>query len=120
MLHTESLKLKALTCELLAAICLLSIRQGYRLVLSSFSDYRTEFEESFRFEELVTALRSDDQYDNNDESAMNDVKEGIWEARAAALTLINALTTCPESLEERIQLREEFSRRGLNEIIVVH
>lgn len=35
------------------------------------------------------------------------------------MTLVNAFTTCPETLEERIQLREELSRRGLNEIIVV-
>jgi diaphanous 1 len=35
------------------------------------------------------------------------------------MVLINALTNGPESLEERILLREEFSRRGLNEVIVV-
>lgn len=46
-------------------------------------------------------------------------QEGAWEARTSAMTLVNALTTCPESLEERIQLREELGRRGLNEIIVV-
>ena len=35
------------------------------------------------------------------------------------MTLINALTNCPEYLEERILLREELGRRGLNEAIVV-
>lgn len=87
-------------------------------MLSAFSDYRVAHEEAFRFEELVAFIRLPE---NGGES--NEVGEGYseadWEARTAAMTLINALTTCPESLEDRIQLREEFSRRGLNEIIVV-
>ena len=45
--------------------------------------------------------------------------EGVWEARGAVMALVNALTNCPESLEERVTLREEFGRRGLNEVIVV-
>lgn len=121
-LHTDSLKLRTLTCELLAAICLLSVTHGHRLVLSAFSDYRVVHEESFRFEELIDSLRlsdEDDEAENDEGNAGNNYEEGEWEARTAAMTLINALTTCPESLEERIQLREEFSRRGLNEIIVV-
>ena len=45
--------------------------------------------------------------------------EAIWDTRTASMALINAITNCPESLEDRIILREEFSRRGLNEAIVV-
>ncbi|KAL5487624.1 hypothetical protein ACEPAI_5732 [Sanghuangporus weigelae] len=119
-LHTESLKLKTLTCELLAAICILSVTHGHRLVLAAFSDYRIAHEEAFRFEELIESLRISSEDEDGDANAglgrINE--EGAWEARTAAMTLVNAITTCPESLEERIQLREEFSRRGLNEIIV--
>ncbi len=86
------------------------------------SDYRVEFEEAFRFQELIASMRlpeisdedettSDAGYDNED--------EGAWDARTASMALINALTNCPDSLEDRILLREEFSRRGLNEVIVV-
>ncbi|THH12248.1 hypothetical protein EW145_g96 [Phellinidium pouzarii] len=114
-LHTETLKLRSLTCELLAAVCLLSVTHGHRLVLAAFSDYRVAYEEAFRFEELVDALKLPDG-DDEEGSGLNE--EGAWEARTAAMTLVNAMTACPESLEERIQLREEFSRRGLNEIIV--
>ena len=35
------------------------------------------------------------------------------------MTLVNAITNCPEELEERVRLREELGRRGLNEVIVV-
>lgn len=120
-LHTDSLKLKTLTCELLAAICILSVTHGHRLVLAAFSDYRIAYEEAFRFEELIESLRisSEDEDSDEDDTLGGKDEEGAWEARTAAMTLVNAITTCPESLEERIQLREEFSRRGLNEIIVV-
>ncbi|KAL5527808.1 hypothetical protein ACEPAG_6609 [Sanghuangporus baumii] len=119
-LHAESLKLKTLICELLAAICILSVTHGHRLVVAAFSDYRIAYEEAFRFEELIESLRisSDDEDSDVCESSGKTDEEGAWEARTAAMTLVNAITTCPESLEERIQLREEFSRRGLNEIIV--
>ncbi|KAL5507835.1 hypothetical protein ACEPAH_5453 [Sanghuangporus vaninii] len=119
-LHTESIKLKTLTCELLAAICILSVTRGHRLVLAAFSDYRIAYEEAFRFEELIESLRISSEDEDSDacEGSGKKDEEGAWEARTAAMTLVNAITTCPESLEERIQLREEFSRRGLNEIIV--
>ncbi|EJD01599.1 FH2-domain-containing protein [Fomitiporia mediterranea MF3/22] len=119
-LHTDSLKLRTLTCELLAAICILSVTHGHHLVLAAFSDYRVAHEEAFRFEELIDSLRLSSEDDDDSDAGVPGEKEeeGAWEARTAAMTLVNALTTCPESLEERIQLREEFSRRGLNEIIV--
>ena len=119
-LHTDSLKLRTLTCELLAAICLLAVPNGHKHVLSAFSDYRIAHEEAFRFEELIAGLRlPEDADEGTGEEEELGYSDSAWEARTAAMTLVNALTTCPESLEERIQLREELSRRGLNEIIVV-
>ena len=86
------------------------------------SDYRVEFEESFRFQELIASLRlpevTDDGTTTNDFGYSNE-EEGVWEARTASMALVNALTNCPDALEERILLREEFGRRGLNEVIVV-
>lgn len=111
-----SLKLRTIAAELLAAITVLSVVDGHKLVLAAMSEYRIAFDEAFRFEHLVALLRLPDP----DNAAGPEVEEdGIWEARTAALALINAITNCPDDVEERVLLREEFGRRGLNEAIVV-
>jgi diaphanous 1 len=106
--------------DLLAAICILAIPEGHKMVIAAMSDYRIVFEESFRFEELISSLRPP-EVDPNDFTGTTHPSEdgGAWDARTSSMVLINALTNGPESLEERILLREEFSRRGLNEVIVV-
>jgi len=104
----------------LAAICILSPNDGHKAVLAAFSDYRVVYEENFRFETLLTILQLPDlDIDSESNSGYGSDDEGVWEARMAAMALINAITNCPDNLEERIMLREEFSRRGLNELIVV-
>lgn len=121
-LHGASTKLRALTSDVLAAICYVSPRDGHKVVLSALSDYRVEFGEIFRFQELIGSLHLPDTTDIGNESGelgySND-EEGVWEARTASVAFINALTNFPDSLEERILLREEFGRRGLNEAFVV-
>jgi len=116
-LHDAPLRLRTLVCEVLAALCVLSPVEGEKLVLGAFSEYRIAYAEMFRFEELIRFLKLGD----DDEDALDDssAKEGVWEARAATMTLLNALSNCPDDLEERVLIREEFSRRGLNEAIVV-
>jgi diaphanous 1 len=117
-LHNASLRLRTLVCEVLAALCVLSPNEGEKLVLASFSEYRVAHVEMFRFEELIRFLKfglDDDAETLEDFPAM----EGVWEAKAATMTLLNALSNCPDNLEERVLIREEFSRRGLNEAIVV-
>ena len=106
--------------DLLAATCILAIPEGHKMVMAAMSDYRIVFEESFRFEELISSLRLP-EVDPNDfpGTAHTSEDDGVWDARISSMVLINALTNGPESLEERILLREEFSRRGLNEVIVV-
>jgi diaphanous 1 len=91
------------------------------MVMAAMSDYRVVFEEAFRFEELISSLRLPeiDPNESVGSAAHPSEDDGSWEARTASMVLINALTNGPESLEERILLREEFSRRGLNEVIVV-
>ena len=107
--------------DLLAAICILAIPEGHKMVMAAMSDYRIVFEESFRFEELISSLRlpEADQNDFTASGTHSSEDDGALDARTSSMVLINALTNGPESLEERILLREEFSRRGLNEIIVV-
>jgi diaphanous 1 len=83
------------------------------------SDYRIAYDESFRFETLIISLRLPVTMDEIEETDPFDEEEGVWEARTATMALVNALINCPESLEDRILLREEFGRRGLNEAIVV-
>lgn len=112
-LHNSSPKLRALSSDLLAAVCVISLNEGHRLVLGALSDYRICYDESFRFDELVGALKPTDGQEEEE------FEEGAWEARGATMGLIIALTSCSDSLEERIMLREEFSRRGLNEAMVV-
>jgi diaphanous 1 len=91
------------------------------MVMAAMSDYRVVFEESFRFEELISSLRPPEAVPNDFTGSTTPPPEddGAWDARTSSMVLINALTNGPESLEERILLREEFSRRGLNEVIVV-
>jgi diaphanous 1 len=127
-LHVPVLKLRTLVSELLAAICVTSLVEGHKAVLSALSDYRIAYEEAFRFETLISSLRMIDTtahdddllagHDAADQQGFGNEEEGIWEARTASMSLINAITNCPESLEERVLLREELGRRGLNEVIV--
>lgn len=118
-LHSASLRLHTLVSEVLAALCVLSPTEGEKLVLHAFSEYRVAHAEIFRFENLVKSLKfgvDDDSYEA-DSSHIDD--DGLWEAKTATMTLINALSNYPDDLEERVLIREEFSRRGLNEAIVV-
>lgn len=122
-LYTSSLKVLALASELLAAICILDVSEGHKAVLAALSDSRITYDEEFRFETLLTALRLPDVNSDSDCDGsivgFGNEEEGVLDARVATMILINALTNSSDNLEERVLLREEFSRRGLNELIVV-
>lgn len=100
---------------------MVSFDEGHRAVLAALSEYRIAYNELFRFQSLVAALKIPDSMDAMaaPEVMFPAEEEGIWEARTAFMALINALTNCPHALEERIVLRDEFSRRGLNEVVAV-
>ena len=117
-LHEGNAKLRALVTTVLAAISFISVQEGHRAVISALSDYRVEFSEAFRFERLIASLQLPD-VEYGDGSPPEAEEEGIWEARTAVMSLINAITTCPDALEDRVLLRDEFTRRGLNEVMVV-
>ena len=104
---------------------MLSIIDGHKAVLSALSDFCVAFDENFRFETLISSLKLP-EFDIDDASDTGSVvsgfgneEEGVWEARTGTMTLVNALTNSPEEVEDRVMLREEFSRRGLNEALVV-
>lgn len=118
-LYKAHAKLRTLVSELLAAMCVLSPDEGRKLVLGGLSEFRTAHAERFRFEGLVQYLKIGHDSDDSGAENNDDTDEGIWDARAATMSLINALANCPQSVEDRVMLREEFSRRGLNEAIVV-
>lgn len=113
-LSIPSPRLYTLAAEVLAAICVLSITEGYRLVLSAMSEFRIVFDETFRFQCLVSLL----QFSVHDGEKILE-SDSLWDGRTAILALINALTNCSDDVEERVMLRDEFTRRGLNEAIVV-
>lgn len=111
-----------MTSDVLAAICYVSPTDGHRAVVSAFSEYRVEFNETVRFQQLIGSLNlpgHSEEDGGSDGVAYSNEEEGVWEARTASMSLVNAITNFPDSLEERILLREEFTRRGLNEVLVV-
>lgn len=113
-LHTSSNKLRAQVADVLAALCIISLTDGHRVVLAALSDFSVAHGERFRFEYLVESISVADV---GEEETIEDA--GTWEYRTAALSLINALVNSPPDLEVRIMLRDEFGRRGLHEVMTV-
>lgn len=112
-LSTSSHKLRAQASDLLSALCILSPSIGQLSVLAALSDYRIAHGERFRFEEFFAWI------DVRDGEGEEEEGEGVWEFRTAGWGLINALIHAPAEVDERMILREEFSRRGINEIMTV-
>ena len=125
-LRSPSYKLRLQVADVLAALCVLSLEDGHRLVCGALSELKVVAGERFRFAFLVEDLKptaSNDAlgaaWDTSADLDNSDASEAIeWEYKAAAMVLVNAITNSPEDLEERISLRDEFARRGLNEVLV--
>lgn len=82
------------------------------MVLDALSDFATMNGERFRFEKLIDSLRVP-------ESKAHALDDTFWAECMPVLVLLIAITaSCPD-LEQRIALRDELSRRGFNEIMVV-
>ena len=114
-LDTPSNKLRAQVSDLLAALCILSPTIGHSHVLSALSDFRIAHAEKFRFEFFLESLSVRDGEGEEE----GEGEEGAWEWRTAGFGLINAIIHGPVEVRDRILLREEFGRRGLNEIMTV-
>ncbi|BGP21424.1 hypothetical protein JCM10295v2_000299 [Rhodotorula toruloides] len=112
-------KLRALVADVLAALCVLSLDDGHRLVLAAFSDARILQGERFRFESFIRSIEPPDIPDDatigENQVAPDSSNDGFWEWRTAAMSLVNAIVNTPHDLEERLMLRDELVRRGLNE-----
>lgn len=79
-----------------------------------------------RFEWLIESLRvrsvggeDDGGAEGEGEGEAEEEEAWAWEWRASGMALVNALTNGSDELEERVMLRDELGRRGLNEVIVV-
>ncbi|KAF9984464.1 hypothetical protein BGZ65_000349, partial [Modicella reniformis] len=110
-LYTTNSKLRTKVAEVLAALCVMS-PESHRLVLMALSDFRVAHEERFRFEYLVQTLATP----VSDDADGTDHEDGFeWEYKTACLSLMNALANSPASLDDRISLRNELRRRGLED-----
>lgn len=118
-LFTSSNKLRSQVADILAALCVLSLRDGHRVVLTALSDFRVAHEERFRFEYLIESIKLRDMQAEDTEVEQDEDELGLWEYRTAAMSLINAIANSPGDLEERMALRDELTRRGLNEALTV-
>lgn len=123
-LYLPQNKLRALVADVLAAVCVLSLDDGHRLVLAAFSDARIIQGEKFRFESFIKSVQAPDIPDDatvsdSEPGSSDDGDDGFWEWRTAAMSLVNAIVNTPHDLDERLALRDEFVRRGLNEAMTV-
>ncbi|KAK9701818.1 hypothetical protein K7432_011546, partial [Basidiobolus ranarum] len=105
-LYTVKNKLRNLVAEVLAAMCILS-SDGHKVVLNALSEFRVTFEEKFRFEYLVESLREEVEEHNS----------GAYEYKTTCLSFINAIVNSPEDVEERVMLRDEFTRRDFMNVL---
>ncbi|EGC39081.1 hypothetical protein DICPUDRAFT_148204 [Dictyostelium purpureum] len=90
--------------EILTAVCMVS-EKGYQLILEAMTHFKQVRKERFRFTYLVESMKKD---------------QSDKEYLTTCLTLINGIVNSSEEVDERIQLRGEFSRLGLDEIIRVN
>ncbi|KAF9909163.1 hypothetical protein EC991_009073 [Linnemannia zychae] len=117
-LYTTNSKLRTKVAEVLAALCVMS-PESHRLVLMALSDFRVAHEERFRFEYLVQSLASPvmGDMDLGGGGGADEHQESFeWEYKTACLSLMNALANSPSSLDDRISLRNELRRRGLEDV----
>jgi len=87
--------------EILTAVCIIS-EKGYQLVLEAMTHFKQSRKEKFRFTFLVDSMKK-----------LADDKEYL----TTCLALINGLVNSSDEIDERVQLRTEFSRLGLDHII---
>lgn len=114
--HHGGHRLRAQAAEVLAPLCLLSDDVGHKAVIDGFSAFQASAREKHRFTTLVASLNIVDTLDGEEEIALT---SDVWEFVRASLALVNAIICTPGDLDERLTLRSEFARRGLNEGLAV-
>lgn len=117
-LHLPTLRLRCQSADLLSALCVLSPYEGHGLVLAALSDLHQDSEEQFRFQWLISSFETAYGFGLSDEES-DTSPEGLWEWRAAAMGLLNAIANTPDNLETRCELRGGLDRRGLTSTLEV-
>ena len=114
--HHGGHRLRAQAAEVLAPLCLLSDDAGHKAVIDGFSAFQAAAKEKHRFLTLVASLNIAEALDGEEEV---DITSDAWEFVRASLALVNAIICTPGDLDDRLTLRSEFARRGLNESLAV-
>ena len=125
-LHTTNDKLRSMVAEVLAALCILSHDLGHQRVLNAMADLKNEIGERERFEYLVESIIGTDPlsmsfggltlpHSPSSTLSFSDERNPLvaYDYKTTAMSLVNALIGVPERMEKRIELRDEFFRRGL-------
>jgi hypothetical protein len=117
-LYTTNDRLRTTVAEVLAAICVISHEAGQKMVLTAFGDFRGFYNERFRFEYLVESLITTDPLLSTVGGTFSDGRNPVaaFEYKTTVMSLLNALVTTPEALEQRMQLRNELQQRGLGTV----
>lgn len=110
-LYASAARQRAATLDLLGGLCVISPDEGLQYVLDGFSDARPVYRETFRFQWLIHGLRRAPTDHSFSE------EEDRW--RVAVVTFCNALCGSVENGDERMALRDELRRRGLDDALQV-
>jgi hypothetical protein len=115
VLRCESLRIKILTSELLAAICFVPPKGHYKVMeaLENLKSQRNNnLSTKHRFQCLLTPLQQKEPVDS-------ETAAPFLEFQVATMSLVNAIVTAPEDLPFRISLRSEFIDLGILLVIPV-
>lgn len=117
-LQTPTLKIRCMTADVLAALCMLS-PSAHQIVLDGLSDCKTVFGETFRFEHLIKSMEAFRPEDSPDAASDSPELLVMWDWRISVMGLLNAVATSAEDIETRCDLRGEMCRRGMHQAIEV-
>ncbi|KAJ3316974.1 hypothetical protein HDU76_001433 [Blyttiomyces sp. JEL0837] len=112
-LGLDSLKIRTLTVEMLAAVCFVPPK-GHELVLKAFESFGKEdgkvYSQGQRFGYLIANLRNKTLENGPDAAPYLELQIGI-------MALINAIVNSPDDLSFRINLRGEFMDLNIIDIL---
>lgn len=117
-MNTHNDKLRTTVADVLGALCMISGEIGHKLVVNGFMDFKGFYYEKSRFEYLVESIISaGNKGSGNKKFLFSDSKNPVlaFDYKTSVMTLINLLINTPDSLELRLQLRDEFMKRGLTQ-----
>jgi len=102
-------RIKIAVLEILCTLCLVHGQIGHRVAIEAMSYFKFVHREPVRFTHLVEILKYTDLKGEHESQA--------FEIKMNCLSFINCLINIPDKLADRTQIRSEFLRLGLQEII---